>query len=566
MAVKRRSRRLFAFSLAAGMAAPLIATGPAANATPPTPGTPDQVEAPVPELDWQSCGEGLEAFECASAEVPTDYDQPDGETTTIALTRLPATDPDARIGSLFTNPGGPGGSGVDFVQGSGPTAFTDDVRARFDIIGFDPRTVSRSDPAMCYDSPEEEQEALAQQPAFPVTETEEYEFLGLNARFAADCRMTSGDRFAHASTANVARDMDLLRQAVGDEELTYMGYSYGTALGATYSSLFPDRVRALALDGALPPEEYTGQPGEEEESIGARMAQGEAATQTFDEFLRLCAQTGPDGCALAELGDPKTVVEDMFERLKTEPVTLEMPDGSEMTIDYPTAVAMSFSTLYHPGDWTGLAELLAQVATAEPQLAGAGGELAERLVRKEPEVRQRSDEYASAGGNIAPMCADGGTTGEPFEYPDMVDDAAEDAPHFGRYRAWVGVQCEFLGITDDDALTGPLDQDVDKPVLVIGTRFDPATPYFHTEPLADRFDNSHILTVEGYGHTVLGKSSCGDQVISDYLINLEVPEEGATCDQDVKPFDPSTSRDDQPSVPPIPSGPPIPALAGASAG
>ena len=519
-----------------------------------------QVAAPVPSLEWHSCGAGLERFECTTAEVPTDYDEPSGATTTIAVTKLPATDPDARIGSLFTNPGGPGGSGVDFLHSAGLTSYTDEVRARFDIIGFDPRTVSRSDPATCFASPEEEQDELAKHLPFPMTTTEEYEFLGLNARLAANCRMTSADRFAHASTANVARDMDLLRQAVGDEELTYMGYSYGTALGATYARLFPDRIRALALDGAFPPSKYTGRPGDEDVSMGVRIDQGEGAAETFDQFLRTCAEAGPQRCELAALGDPTTVVEEMLERLKTDPVTIALPDGTEVAIDYPTAVAVSFSSLYHPGDWTGLAQMLAQLVTAEETFSGAGAELAERLVHDNITTRRRHNDYPSAGGAMAPMCADSGTTGQPFAYPEMADDAAESAPHFGRYRAWVGVSCEFLRVTDDDAYTGPWDQEIDEPVLVIGTRFDPATPYFNTEPFAERFDNAHVLTIEGYGHTGLGKSVCADAAISNYLIDLDVPEDGATCEQDVKPFETSTAGDDHRITTPFRPTPLLPAI------
>lgn len=509
----------------------------------------------VPVLDWKPCGDGLDAFLCTTAEVPTDYDEPDGATTTIALTKLPATDPDARIGSLFTNPGGPGGSGVDFVHTMGETAYTDDVRAHFDIIGFDPRAVSRSDPATCFRTPEQEQAALALQPAFPVTDAEENDFLGINARLSVDCRRTSAERIEHSSTANVARDMDLLRQAVGDEKLTYMGYSYGTLLGATYARLFPDHVRALALDGTIVPEDYTGRPGEETTSIGARMRQGHGAAEAFDEFLRLCAAEGPQRCSLAELGDPATVVEQTFERLKREPVRIETPDGTELVVSYSTAVALAFSGLYDPAGWGGLADLFAQLATAQPQVTGAAAALVDRLAPTPDEPPRRGEDYPSIGGALASMCVDAGTIGEPFAYPDMVDEVGAEAPHFGRYRAWVGVNCEFLRLTDDDAYVGPWDQDVDEPVLVIGTRFDPATPYSGTRPYAEHFSDARVLTVDGYGHTVLGKSSCADQVISDYLVRLAAPDDGAVCGQDVPPFhEPAPRADRELVVPPITPG------------
>ncbi|PSL01554.1 alpha/beta hydrolase family protein [Haloactinopolyspora alba] len=512
-----------------------------------------QVQAPVPELNWKPCEEGLEAFLCTTAEVPTDYDRPDGPTTTIALTKLPATDPDARIGTLFTNPGGPGGSGVDFVHTRGRTAYTDDVRAHFDILGFDPRAVHRSDPATCYRTPEQEQRELARHPAFPVTAEEENDYLGLNARLGADCRRTSPERFAHSSTANVARDMDLLRQAVGDEKLTYMGYSYGTLLGATYARLFPGRVRALALDGTVVPEDYTGRPGEETSSVGARMRQGHGAAETFDEFLRLCAEAGPRRCALAALGEPRTVVERTFDRLKDESVRIVTPNGTELVVDYPTAVALTFSGLYDPAAWTGLAGLLAQLATAEPQMTGAAAALVEQVVPQRDRPPRRGADYASVGGSLASLCVDGGTTGEPFAYPEMVDDVAADAAHFGRYRAWVGVQCEFLRVTDEDAYVGPWDQQVDEPVLVIGTRYDPATPYDGTSRYAAHFPDARTMTVEGYGHTVLGKSRCADRVISNYLVRLDAPADGSTCGQDVPPFQAPGARARRPlTVPPLP--------------
>ncbi|NED96901.1 alpha/beta hydrolase [Phytoactinopolyspora alkaliphila] len=513
----------------------------------------DQVEAAIPVLDWQTCGEGLEDFLCATAEVPTDYDQPDGDTTTLALTKLPATDPENRIGTLFTNPGGPGGSGVEFVQQMGKDAYTDEVRARFDVLGFDPRAVAASDPATCYRSYEEEMAALATQPAFPVTPSEINRFHSENLRMAVHCRMMSRERIQHSSTANVARDMDLLRQAVGDERLTYMGYSYGTFLGATYAKLFPDRVRALALDGTMVPEHYAGQPGREDASVGERLRQGYGASDTFGEFLRLCTEAGPDACALAALGDPETVVEETLERLKSDPAELVLPDGGTVEVTYATAVALTFSSLYEPGAWAAHAGLLTQLAAGDAHLSGAAAALAERSLPHRP---RRGEDYPSVGGNMASTCVDSGTTGDPRGYADQAEATDKEAPHFGRYRAWIVLPCEYLRLTDDDAYTGPWDQEVDTPVLVIGTRFDPATPYEGTEPYAAHFPDARIVTVEGYGHTVLGKSSCADETISEYLVELSAPADGSTCSQDVAPFAGDATPDERTlaRIPAVPLG------------
>jgi pimeloyl-ACP methyl ester carboxylesterase len=197
-----------------------------------------------------SCGEGFEAFQCATAVVPLDYDRPKGKQITLALARLPAANPSRRIGSLFLNPGGPGGSGVDFVLEAGPFLYSDEVRARFDLVGFDPRGIMRSSPLRCYETFDE---AIADlwPISFPVTRAEERLWVRSDRAIARACAERGGPILDHMSTANVARDMDLLRRAVGDRKLTYAGYSYGSYLGATYANLFPGKVRALVVDGVL---------------------------------------------------------------------------------------------------------------------------------------------------------------------------------------------------------------------------------------------------------------------------------------------------------------------------
>src|SRR4051794_30705314 len=240
----RSTRSLISSARAGAVGALLVTTSlvvslaPATAAPPTTTATTTSERLPgsvVPRLSWTSCGAGLEAFQCATAEVPTDYNQPSGAKTRIAVTRLPATDPARRIGTLFVNPGGPGGSGVSFVQQLGEVAYSADVRARFDLLGFDPRGVARSDPATCYPTAEQENAALAGTLVFPRTSAEERRFARDFRALALSCATTSPTRLRHISTANVARDLDLLRRAVGDPELNYVGYSYGTFLGATYA-------------------------------------------------------------------------------------------------------------------------------------------------------------------------------------------------------------------------------------------------------------------------------------------------------------------------------------------
>ncbi|WPB87787.1 alpha/beta hydrolase [Streptomyces malaysiensis] len=495
-----------------------------------TAAAPRSSSAPVPKIDWQSCGElKLADFQCATVEVPTDYDNPDGETTTIALTRLPATNPERRIGSLFTNPGGPGYSGVEFVQAAGKIAYQPSVREHFDIIGFDPRGVGASDPVTCFANAEEEAAALARMPQFPVTSAEEKRFTRDMLAFARSCMKRSGDRIVHASSANVARDMDLLRAAVGDKKLTFAGYSYGTFLGATYAKLFPHNVRALVLDGTLEPESYSGYNGDPRPVV-ARIGSGPAASRTYGEFLRLCKAAGPDQCALAGLGDPRTVMEHTLERLKSEPVTIDPPDEPPVKITYSDAVVQLFLGLYFPSEWPALAETFATLATPSHTRKEA------TAVSKYLSTLRRSEDYPSDGAALGPMCVDTLNTFRPRDLPALA--AAEDAkaPHFGRLRAWGGLPCAVIGNEDDDAHLGDWEQTVDKPVLVIGSRFDPATPYEATRPFADKFPNARVATLEGWAHGgsfLQGK--CMDSLVTRYLVELKATD-GASCKPDVLPF------------------------------
>ncbi len=477
----------------------------------------------VPAIAWGSCGAdpALVRFQCASVEVPTDYDRPRGATTTIALTRLPASG--ERIGSLFTNPGGPGGPGVSFVQRNALSTYSADVRARLDIIGFDPRGVGQSDPVTCFPTAAEENAAAADVIAFPMNRAEVRQLTTVNAKIGRGCTKTSPERLAHYSTANVARDMDLLRQAVGDAKLNYIGYSYGSYLGATYAKLFPDNVRALAIDGAWNPSSYSGSVLNDA-PLGVRLGQAKGAVEVFAQFKAECRAAGPAQCALAKLGDPGVVAERVLERLKTKPGELTAPDGTKVTITYPLMVGIIFSGLYEPAGWPELASMLAQLGGQRTSASTAT-----LLVDKE--------EYASIGSSLQP-CVEAQQTGRPFAYEAMADAADQKYPHFGRLRAWVGQTCEFVPIRDTDAFRGPWTKlRTDAPVLVIGTRHDPATPYEGTRPYADLYRDAYLLTINGWGHTTIGKSTCADAAITRYLVTLQRPVDGATCAQDRRPFD-----------------------------
>lgn len=500
----------------------------------------------VPRLDWRSCGPGLEAFECTLAAVPLDYDHPRGAQIQLALTRLPASgSPQERLGSLFVNPGGPGGSGVDFVQQAAVVAYTPQVRARYDVVGFDPRGVGRSAPATCYHTAAEEQAAPFMSASYPRTHREEARYTATVADLAIRCQAQSPVRFATSSTANVARDLDVLREAVGDERLNYVGYSYGTFLGATYGRLFPDRVGRWVLDGTVDPVAWTGTgSGDAAPSVplGIRTRQGESAQQTFGEFARLCRQAGPARCPLAALGEPQAVTDALLERLAKHPITVPLPDGGSVLVTEQYLVQNMFFSLYSPSTWESMAQVLAALAAPAPDVARAATAAAQLPGPLGSQLR--GEDYPSVGGALASLCVDTAHSNRWWEYPQRADAATTTSGYFGRFRAWAGLPCEFWQLHDSDAYTGPWQQTTQRPVLVIGTRYDPATPYQQTAPFSRLFPQGHLLTLSGWGHTTIGQSRCIDTDVTQYLVDGVLPVDGAACQPDAVPFSGPTPAPD----------------------
>jgi pimeloyl-ACP methyl ester carboxylesterase len=520
---------------ATGAPPPAVAPASAANASALAP-------AEAGDIPWTTCtNEGADPFDCATIEVPSDYDEPQGPTTTVAVTRLPALDQENRIGSVVINFGGPGGPGVASLHSMGEALFDASVRERFDIVSFDPRAVGTSDPATCFPTAEAEQEFLASSLVLPQDRSENARFIREAATLGRGCTIFGGDRIATSSTANVARDMDVLRQRLGDDALTYVGYSYGTVLGATYGALFPDNVRALVLDGTLDPRVWTGEA--DGELFGDRIRQAEGATETYGEFVRLCTEAG-ERCALNALGDPAEVVGAVYAALREQPVELPVGDGTTIQFGYGHLVGQMFFAMYDTAGWANQAAFVAQLAVLTgvvphtgAEARGSGPSISELLRRL-----GISEDYESIGGAVGPVCTDADFPGRPSSYPRKVEALNQQYPHFGLFRGWLGIQCEFVLVDDEDAYAGPWEQTTQQPVLVIGTRFDPATHYGFTAPYASLWPDARMLTVDGWGHTTIGRSTCADAAIAQYLVTLEA-DDGAVCEQDLVPFAPVAARE-----------------------
>ncbi len=486
-------------------------------------------------LRWVSCHADVGPnFQCASVRVPLDHDRPNGRHITLALARLPAADPGARIGSLFLNPGGPGGSGVDFVLGAGPFLFTDEVRARFDLVGFDPRGIINSSPLLCFRSFEDSLDVLPPF-AFPVTPGEEALVQTLDTRLNAACQRRGGAIADHMATADVARDLDLLREAVGDSRLTYAGYSYGSFLGVTYANLFPSRVRAVVVDGVLDPIAWTtGRGGEAAtQPFSTRLRSDAGARATLGEFFRLCDAAGDDRCAFA--GNAAGRFAQLAQRLRAAPVEVTDPEtGETFLVTYADLIGISLGAMYDSVIWPDFAALLAdlEAAAASPAAAGAAlGAFARNV---------RYPNFVEGFPGVA--CSDSVNPHGHAAWSAAGAAAEAQFGYFGRLWTWASSPCAVWEGFDQDRYLGPFNRTTANPVLVVGNRFDPATRYQGAQIVDDLLPRSSLLTVEGWGHTSILLSRCADEVVARYLLAGLTPPAGTTCAQDFGPFDAAAAR------------------------
>jgi pimeloyl-ACP methyl ester carboxylesterase len=511
----------------------MIGSAPAAGATP--------VGAAATRLQWTPCFVDFGPFECTFVKVPLDYDRPTGARITLPLVRLPAANPALRQGSLFINPGGPGGSGVEAVVGSAPVLFTQDVRDRFDIVGFDPRGIVRSNQLRCFQTVEQWEPYLTPF-SFPITRAETRAWIAADRYLDRACARHGNAILNHMSTANVARDLDRLRAAVGDAKLTFVGYSYGTMIGQTYANMFPGRFRAIVIDGVLDPIAWTtGAPGQRGLPFATRLRSDAGAMATLREFFRLC-DTGA-GCPLA--GGASARYAAIARSLRASPLVIGDPETGQFVYSYSLFISDTLGAMYSSFSWPGFAEF---VATLEMILAPGGSPARERAAAARALVRFRD----TAGLN------------EPFpEFPDYQNlvegfpgvacsdsdnpdsyavwsrvGAASDARfgYFGRLWTWVSSICAEWPGQDADRYVGPWTRRTTAPVLVVGNRFDPATRYQGAQTAHRLLPNSRLLTVEGWGHTSLFLSTCADAAIARYLVAGRAPAAGAVCRQDAVPW------------------------------
>lgn len=476
---------------------------------------------------WSPCHRADGPFECATVQVPLDYDQPGGATISLAVIRLRATDPSRRIGSLFVNPGGPGGSGVDLVHFAGQS-FPPELLERFDLVGFDPRGVARSTPLRCFGSLRQVLSVFQPYP-FPITDAEEAAWIETERRFVGACDQRDPKIAGHMSTANAARDLDQLRQAVGDAQLTYYGVSYGSYLGTTYANMFPGRVRAVGIDSVLDPIAWANEGGTL--PFSSRLRSDQSALETLHEFFRLCDAGGP-ACSFA--GSAAARYEALAQRLRSAPLPLTTPEGDSILYSYQYLVADSLGAMYSNDAWPFFAELLSFLES-QASAASLGAARAQFQARLEYGTKRGWPRPTFLEG-LSVACLDTDGPRNYSAWPVAADAAEAQFGHFGRIWTWISSVCAEWPFRDDDRYSGPFTAATANPVLVVANRYDPATAYEGAVVVDRLLPNSSLLTVAGWGHGVIGTSRCADRAIIDYLVDKVTPAVGTVCQPDVVPF------------------------------
>ncbi|MEV0322429.1 alpha/beta hydrolase [Streptomyces sp. NPDC050658] len=496
------------------------------------------------QLKWKHCGEGEGGAElrCARLTVPMDYAHPEnGKTFVLPVVKAVTADPDRRIGSLVYNPGGPGASGASDLRDGGDESFGAKVRARFDIVSFDPRGVGGSTPAVkCAEPPEEEsaetdegaeadaetgedsyEDTYAPEPITPATAAERDRAVAGADAEAEACRKGSGGILRHVGTEDAARDMDVLRAAIGDRKLTYLGWSYGTNLGSVYAEQFPHRVRALALDGAIDP------------SLNWReraVSQGLGFRRAVDDYAEYCADVAGDSCPGATPEEISGLIDDLLEQTEEEPLPV---DGDRYDVDATTLLGVITDAMYTPeAQWKEFSEALRSAAEGDgTQLADlAEADEEPGASHRTPRGDDNGSDDNSSDALLAVSCVDIPHPRTVAPYWKALAPADEVAGAYGTSGIVSELACKDWPTSPGTRPPHKVRADGVPPVLVVGTTGDAATPYEEAASLAEQFPGGMLLTYEGLGHTAYGRSNaCVTRAVDDYLTDLKPVRSGKTC-------------------------------------
>jgi pimeloyl-ACP methyl ester carboxylesterase len=498
--------RAFLAVSAAGLVAVVLAAA-GANATPAAGVDPGLSRFYAQKLVWRACGPG---FDCTRVRVPVDYTRPAGKTLGIALKRAKSTDPARRRGTLFFDPGGPGSSGVDLAGQIGGL-LVEKLEGGYDVVGIDPRGVGASAPLDCIS--DKQTDAWWERPAAPTTPAAQRAYLAAITAFGKGCLKRSGQLAAHVSTVEVAKDLDIMRALVGDRKLNYLGWSYGTKIGAVYAQLFPKLVGRMVLDGAEDPK-LNG--------VAAQRSQLRGYQGVLDAFVRDCV-TQPD----CPLGASEAAATSRLATFVGSLAKKPLPSGDpRRPLNDAGALYGIVSAIGNTERWSSLRTALA---------AGLDGDgsalrgLADSLFGRAP-----NGTYANKGNefeaNKAVVCLDSASRGKPSVVRRILPGFKAISPVFGPLFAWESLTCETWPIkaTNPRPVIRPSGA---PPILVVGTTNDNATPYSQAVALSKALGNAVLLTYVGDGHLAYFTrgSSCIDDRVNRYLLTGAMPAKGTRC-------------------------------------
>lgn len=502
-----------------------------------------EVHAPVPKIDWQPC-RGNPRLECAHIKVPLDYDNPNGPKITLFASMRPADDPQHRIGSLFVNPGGPGGSAAEFT-GYAAHLLGKPVRAQFDVIGVDPRGVANSAPVDCRAQAGDPPLPPHPRVAFPRGPRQTEAWFKYDIAERALCSKRGTAILDHMTTADTARDMDLIRQAVGDSQLTYYGISYGTMLGSTYAAMFPGRVRAMVIDGVLDPVQWTtgrfdlGQ----QINVSARLRSGYGAWEALTSAFSECDRVGVHRCKYAG-------------RIGAEwnKLIAKLHDGAvrvgRQRVTYADVYGNILGGLYdaraYPSILDAIHQLYQEIFAPSPRQTAL---TAQAWARLQQEAKQSvPPRYGPAGSSIAGddispqfegvLCSDSVNPRSEHAAIPSAHFANQQGPGFGALWSWASSVCPNWPGSSADAFQGPWRTRTAHPIVITGNLHDPATPISGARAVNKLFAGSRLITVNLWGHGALGHSLCATTKWDAYFVSGRLPAPGLVCQADHSLFPP----------------------------
>lgn len=475
-------------------------TPPTAAASPTTTTTTSTTEPllPVTPVQWSDCGSGLQ---CGSVTVPLDYSHPQATTIQIAVERHPAEVPSQRIGSLVINPGGPGGSGINDLPNE-LGVLTSGLLDDFDIVSFDPRGVQRSAPVACGSNgaPAATNSALPD-PA-PTTADAQQALLSNAEDYATQCDEDSGTVLPYVGTVDTARDLDRIRAALGDAQLTFIGHSYGTLLGATYAQMFPTHVRAMVLDAAIDPAMDTAQ---------YTIDQAKSLEAVLDDFLSSCQ--GSSSCPWRITGDPTSALLALIDQSRRQPI----PAANGRSAGPGEIYDALLSGLYSQSSWPSLAGALG---------AAAAGDSSAVLAMSDGYRQNGSTNGSDAAEAI--FCLDHPVSLDTSTYPAFASLVGASAPVFGPLLAWGVLGCAVWP-APPTRTPAPTVASGSAPILVTGATKDPVTPYQWAVNLAHELQHGYLLTWQGEDHVSYYYSNCVRSIDQTYLISGALPAPGMVC-------------------------------------